>query len=63
MKAKLAALLCASVLFLSACGTASGDIPDESQVKTFHVTTIDNREIPCVFIKDGFGAGLSCDWK
>ena len=77
MRTKIVALVAVSLLALTACGSSGKGVPIDSDgvlrtdpeisggasVSTFYVETVDGREIPCVYVAEGRGAGLSCDWS
>jgi len=54
----------AGLLMLSGCSSedGTGGFAGRGQV-SFYIDTVDGRSIPCVFVKQGYGAGLSCDWS
>jgi len=57
MKGIVAIALC---LALSGCGPRIDQEPARNTViRTYWVETVDGREIPCVWIRNG----LSCDWS
>lgn len=61
----LAASLSTVAVLVAACGDnsagESGPLPES--IKTHTVNLPDGRNVLCVFEKDGYGGGLSCDWS
>jgi uncharacterized lipoprotein NlpE involved in copper resistance len=54
----------AGLLMLSGCSNEDGTGGFAGRYEnTFYVDTVDGRSIPCVYVKQGYGAGLSCDWS
>ncbi len=66
-KTKIAALVAGLALMLGACGAPASEGPREgidstpSTIMVFDVKT-SSGTVECVFAKNGYGGGLSCNW-
>lgn len=61
--------LVTAVVLLSGCsatqrsdGTSDG-IADTPDVTSLYVDTIDGHRVLCVWARQGYGGGVSCDWE
>lgn len=66
-KAKIAALAAGLALMLGACAAPASEGPREGNgstpqtVMVFDVQT-SSGTVECIYVKNGFGGGLSCNW-
>ncbi|QFG14115.1 hypothetical protein I5G97_gp039 [Mycobacterium phage Curiosium] len=63
----LAPSACILAMMLTGCSSptvaADGTGSAPGEVTVHYVDLPDGRKVLCVFEKDGYGGGLSCDWS